>query len=89
MKAMRTDGGPSRATLGFGHLACGGVWPVVLSHPRQAAGPLCPVSGPCYSRQARWQPLPTPLSCSRESVNMLCYMAKAVKTEGRTRAAVS
>lgn len=84
MKAMRTDGGPSRATLGFGHLACGGVWPVVLSHPRQAAGPLCPVSGPCNTACSQ-----TPLSCSRESVNMLCYMAKAVKTEGRTRAAVS
>lgn len=89
MKATCTDGGPSRATLGLRHVACGGVWPVVPSHPRQAAGPLCPVSGPRYSRWARWQPLPTPLSCSRESVNMLCYMAKAIKTGGRTRAAVS
>lgn len=88
MKETHTDSGPVRAALSLGHPACGGAWPVVPSRPCQAADPLCPASGPRYSRQAGWQPLIAPLSCSQESVNMLCYMAKAVKTGGRTRAAV-
>lgn len=86
-----------RAKQGHPGLRAPGVWRR-LARGALPSTPSSRPSLPCLrtrqdgskmSRQARWQPLPTPLSCSQESVNMLCYMAKAVKTEGRTRAAVS